>query len=262
MLCFVGNIGIIADAVGVLLIENRRPAVVDLVEEQGPALDGVVDPVHAHEVGFRVLVAVFQAYFGFHRFRRHKGLGQGNAVGVGMALDVQIFQRPVRNVDAVGAVVEAQLRPIAVDGKGVGQAEGFRTFGKDRGHHEGIADSRQAPILPEHAAAVQAARLAAGVVGKEAEDLLLRLVGRNDVVRRAVGLAGFHGDAQLSVVRRVEPQKILIDIGNISYLPFFNSDAVSNVIYPRRVVPLYRYGAGLAFDDANMDAAALNGLRG
>ena len=70
------------------------------------------------------------------------------------------------------------------------------------------------------------------------------------------------GDAQLSVVRRVEPQKILIDIGNISYLPFFNSDAVSNVIFPRRVVSLYRYGAGLAFDDADMDDAALNGLRG
>lgn len=179
-----------------------------------------------------------------------------------MALDVQVFQRAVRNVDAVGTVVEAQLRPIAVDGKGVGQAKGFRAFGKDRGHHERISDTRQAPGLPEHAAAVQAARLAAGIIGKEAEDLLLRLIGRNDVVRRAIGLAGFHGDAQLSVVRRVEPQKILIDIGNISYLPFFNSDAVSNVIFPRRVVSLYRYGAGLTFDDADMDDAALNGLRG
>ena len=246
MLRVAGDVVVIADAVGVLLIEDRRPAVVDLVEEQGPALDGVVDPVHAHKVGFRVLVAVFQSHFGFHRFRRHNGLSQGNAVGVGMALDVQVFQRAVRNVDAVGTVVEAQLRPIAVDGKGVGQAEGFRAFGKDRGHHEGIADSRQTPVLPEHAAAVQAARLAAGVVRKEAEDLLLRLVGRNDVVRRAVGLAGFHGDAQLGVVRRIEPQESLIDIGNISYLSFFNSDAVANVIFPRRVVSLYRYGAKYA----------------
>lgn len=179
-----------------------------------------------------------------------------------MALDIQVFQRPVRNVDAVGAVADPQLCPIAVDGKGVGQAKGFRAFGKDRGHHERISDTRQAPGLPEHAAAVQAARLAAGIIGKEAENLLLRLIGRNDVVRRAIGLAGFHGDAQLRIVRRVEPQEIFIDVGNISYLSFFNSDAVSNVIFPSRVVSLYRYGAGLAFDDADMDDAALNGLRG
>lgn len=170
----VADIRITAEAIAVFLIENRRLSIINLIIVDVERAQSVVNPRHPQESRLGMLIIVFQSDFRFESFCRLHRPGHEEIVRIGMTADAERFQGTVDDVDAVRTIADASLSPVVIDRCRIGRGESFRPFRKNSAHEQGIAVAQKAAVLPVHATAIEAARLVAGVVGKEAKDLFLR----------------------------------------------------------------------------------------
>ena len=251
----------LADGVGVLLVPDGRAAVVELVVERLQRLHRVVDPGHAEEVRARVLVAVVEANLGAHRLARDDGIRHEKVVGIRMAADFERLERSIRDVDAVRRVVDPDLAAHAVERRRVARGKRLCALRGHRAQEQHIAVARQAAVLPEEAAAIEAARLIAGIVGNDAELVQLRLADGDDVVRRADLGARLHHDVQLSVVRRVEAQQLFVEVMDVRDFALLQRETVADVILARRAVVRQTDLPRPPLDELNLDDAVVDRLR-
>ncbi len=117
------------------------------------------------------------------------------------------------------------------------------------------------PVLPVGAKAVEAARVAAGVVRKDAGNLLLRFPDGNDVVCRTRFLAGLEFDMELGIVGGVEAQEFVVEVFDILDFAIFQMNALADVVWPRRSQAGNFYRARLALYKVDVDNACVDGLR-
>ena len=162
---------------------------------------------------------------------------------------------------AVRAVVEPNLAARMVERCRVARGEGLRAMRGHRAQEQCVAVARQAAVLPEEAAAIEAARLVAGIVGDDAKKILLGLADGDDVVRRADLFACLHHDVQLGVVRRVEAQQLFIEVVDIRDLPLPEREAVADVVFARRRIAGQAHRARPPFDELDLDDAVMDRLR-
>ena len=178
-----------------------------------------------------------------------------------MAADFERLERSIRDVDAVRRVVDPNLAAHAVERRRVARGKRLCALRGHRAQKQHIAVARQAAVLPEEAAAVEAARLIAGIVGNDAELVQLRLADGDDVVRRADLGARLHHDVQLSVVRRVEAQQLFVEVMDVRDFALLQREAVADVILARRVVVRQTDLPRLPLDELNLDDAVVDRLR-
>ena len=178
-----------------------------------------------------------------------------------MAADFERLERSIRDVDAVRRVVDPDLAAHAVERRRVARGKRLCALRGHRAQKQHIAVARQAAVLPEEAAAVEAARLIAGIVGNDAELVQLRLADSDDVVRHADLGARLHHDVQLSVVRRVEAQQLFVEVMDVRDFALLQREAVADVILARRVVVRQTDLPRPPLDELNLDDAVVDRLR-